>query len=124
MAAKSGFSNNYIIGCIPYLFAEASRRGKVAGGNRESITCHGGRAALGLGADLDASDELLDRYAAIFSQGLNSVSNQEAYRNRIEAVPKSRSALTVIASPHLPRHRLNRLLPEQFLAFGVLMAGN
>lgn len=52
-------------GCILYLFAEASRRGKVAGGNRESITCSGGRAALGLGVDFDASDERLDRYAAI-----------------------------------------------------------
>ena len=38
-------------GCILYLFAEAARRGKVAGGNRESITCNGGRAALGLGVD-------------------------------------------------------------------------
>jgi hypothetical protein len=76
-------------GCILYLFAEASRRGKVAGANRESITCNGGRAALGLGVDFDASDELLDRYAAIFSKGLKSVSNQEAYRDRMEAVPKS-----------------------------------
>ena len=76
-------------GCILFLFAEASRRGKVAGGNRESITCNGGRAALGLGVGFDASDELLDRYAAIFSKGLKSVSNQDAYRERMEAVPKS-----------------------------------
>ena len=76
-------------GCILYLFAEASRRGKVAGGNRESITCNGGRAAMGLGGDFDASDERLDRYAAIFSKGLKSVSNQEAYREKMEAVPKS-----------------------------------
>jgi hypothetical protein len=75
-------------GCILYLFAEAARRGKVAGGNRESITCIGGRAALGLGVGLDASDELLDRYAAVFSKGLKSASNQEAYRARMEAVPK------------------------------------
>jgi len=76
-------------GCILYLFAEAARRGKVAGGNRESITCNGGRAALGLGVDFDASDELLDRYSAVFSKGLKSASNQEAYRARMEAVPKS-----------------------------------
>jgi hypothetical protein len=76
-------------GCILYLFAEASRRGKVAGGNRESITCNGGRAALGLGVDFDAFDEQLDRYAAVFSKGLKSVSNQEAYRDRMEAAPKS-----------------------------------
>jgi len=76
-------------GCILYLFAEASRRGKVAGGNRESITCTGGRAALGLGVGFDASDELLDRYAAVFSKGLKSTSNQEAYRAQMEAVPKS-----------------------------------
>lgn len=45
-------------GCILYLFAEASRRGKVAGGNRESITCNGGCAVLGLGVDFDSSDKL------------------------------------------------------------------
>jgi hypothetical protein len=76
-------------GCILYLFAEASRRGKVAGGNRGSITCNGGRAAMGLGVDFDASDERLDQYAAIFSKGLKSASNKEAYRDRMEAVPKS-----------------------------------
>jgi len=76
-------------GCILYLFAEAARRGKVAGGNRESITCAGGRAAMGLGVGFDASDELLDRYAAVFSKGLKSASNKEAYRARMEAAPKS-----------------------------------
>lgn len=76
-------------GCILYLFAEAARRGKIAGGNRESITCTGGRAALGLGVGFDASDELLDRYAAVFCKGLKSASNQEAYRARMEAAPKS-----------------------------------
>lgn len=80
-------------GCILYLFAEAARRGKIAGGNRETITCDGGRAALGLGVDFNASDELLDRYAAVFSKGLKSVSNQEAYRARMEAAPKSWRAL-------------------------------
>lgn len=67
--------------------------GKVTGGNRENIPCNGGRAALGLAVDFDASDELLDRYAAIFSQGLQSVSNQEAYRDRMEAVPMNRRSL-------------------------------
>jgi hypothetical protein len=76
-------------GCILYLFAEASRRGKVAGGDRETITCNGGRAALGLGIDFDASNELLDRYAAVFSKGLKSAINKEAYRARMESVPKS-----------------------------------
>jgi hypothetical protein len=76
-------------GCILYLFAEAARRGKVAGGNRESITCTGGRAALGLGVGFDASDELLDRYAAVFSKGLKSASDQEAYRARMEAAPRN-----------------------------------
>jgi len=61
-------------GCILYLFAEASRRGKVAGASRESITCNGGRAALGLGLDFDTSDEQLDRFAAVFSKGKQSVS--------------------------------------------------
>ena len=75
-------------GCILHLFAEAARQGKVAGGNRETITCNGGRAALGLGVGFDASDELLDQYAAVFSKGLKSAGNQEAYRARIEAAPK------------------------------------
>ena len=76
-------------GCILYLFAEAVRHGKITGGNRESIACTGGRAALGLGVGFDASEELLDRYAAVFSKGLKSTSNQEAYRARMEAAPKS-----------------------------------
>ena len=76
-------------GCILYLFAEASRRGKVAGGNRETITCNGGRAALGLGVDFDVTDDQIDRYAAVFSKGLKSTNNQEAYRAQMEAAPKS-----------------------------------
>jgi Uncharacterised ArCR, COG2043 len=74
-------------GCVLYLFAEASRRGKVAGGNRETITCNGGRAALGLGVDFDASDEQLDRYAAVFSKGLKTADNQKAYQARMKAAP-------------------------------------
>ena len=76
-------------GCILYLLAEACRHGKVAGGSRESIACNGGRAAMGLGVDFDSSDEFLDRYAATFSKGIESVGNQEAYRRRMEAVPRS-----------------------------------
>ena len=80
-------------GCILYLFAEASRRGKVTGGNRETITCNGGRAALGLGVDFDASDERLDRFAASFSKGLKSTKNRSAYKAQIAAAPKSWKAL-------------------------------
>jgi hypothetical protein len=80
-------------GCILYLFAEASRRGKIAGGSRDSITCTGGHAALGFGAGFDASDEQLDRYAAVFSKGLKSTKNRASYQNQIEAVPKSWRAL-------------------------------
>jgi len=76
-------------GCILYLFASAARRGRTAGGSRRSIICPGGRAALGLGFDLDASDEMLERYAVIFSKGLQSAGNKEAYRKQIEAAPKS-----------------------------------
>jgi len=76
-------------GCILYLFAEAARRGKVAGGNRETITCNGGRAALGLGVDFDASDQQLDRYAAVFSKGLKSTGNRKVYQKQIDAAPKS-----------------------------------
>ena len=76
-------------GCILYLFAEAARRGKTAGGSRDTITCNGGRAALGLGVDFDVSEELLDRYSAVFSKGLKSARNQVAYRASMEAAPRS-----------------------------------
>jgi len=76
-------------GCTLYLFAEASRNRKVAGGNKETIVCNGGRAALGLGVGFDSSEEILDRYAAVFSKGIESASNQTAYRAQMNAVPKS-----------------------------------
>jgi hypothetical protein len=76
-------------GCILYLFAEAARRAKVAGGNRETITCNGGRAALGLGVDFATSDDLLDRNVAVFSKGLKSAGNQKAYQSRMEAASKN-----------------------------------
>jgi hypothetical protein len=75
-------------GCILYLFAEASRRGRVAGGNRESVTCDGGCAALGLGVHFDASEEQLGQFAALFSKGLRSASDQEAYRTHMQAAPQ------------------------------------
>jgi hypothetical protein len=76
-------------GCTLYLFAEASRNRKVAGGNRETIVCNGGRAALGLGVSIDSSEEILDRYAAVLSKGIESASNQAAYRAQMNTVPKS-----------------------------------
>ncbi len=76
-------------GCVLYLFAEASTRGKIAGGSRENIICTGGRAALGFGADFDTSDEQLDLHAALFSKGLKSANNQAAYQAKIEAAPRS-----------------------------------
>lgn len=76
-------------GCVLYLLAEASIRGRVAGGNRRTITCNGGRAALGLGCDFDETAERLDRYSAVLSKGLRSASNADAYRAEIEAAPKA-----------------------------------
>jgi hypothetical protein len=75
-------------GCILYLFAEAATRGKTAGGCRNSITCNGGRSALGFGTDFDASDEQLDRHAALFSKGLKSAKDREVYQAWMEAAPK------------------------------------
>jgi len=80
-------------GCTLYLFAEASRRGRVAGGSRESITCTGGCAALGLGVQFDASEEKLDRYSALFSKGLRSAKDQGLYQSEMEAAPKGWRAM-------------------------------
>ncbi|MHC4503984.1 MAG: DUF169 domain-containing protein [Planctomycetota bacterium] len=76
-------------GCILYLFGQAARRGKIAGGDRETIVCSGGRSALGLGSSFDASAEELDTYAAVFSKGLKSARDQESYRVRMEATRSS-----------------------------------
>jgi hypothetical protein len=75
-------------GCILYLFAAACKQGKITGGRRESISCSGGRAALGFGVDFDVSDELLDRYSALFSKGLASAKNKTAYKNRMASAPR------------------------------------
>ena len=80
-------------GCTLYLFAAACKQGKIAGGSRESISCSGGRAALGFGVDFDASDELLDRYSALFSKGLESAKNKTAFKNRMETAPRSWHAM-------------------------------
>jgi hypothetical protein len=99
-------------GCTLYLFAEAARRGKIAGGSRTNITCAGGRAALGFGNVFNASDELFDRYAAIFSKGLKSACNQVAYRAQMEAAPKSWRALYEYGER---RHRSAELAKEWIL---------
>ena len=99
-------------GCILYLFASASRLGKVAGGNRETITCNGGRAALGLGVDFDSSDERLNVSAAVFSKGLQSAVNQKEYHNKIDASPKSFRDLLIYGER---RHRNAELARDWIL---------
>jgi uncharacterized protein (DUF169 family) len=74
-------------GCVLNLFAEASRRGRIAGGSRETISCPGGRAALGLDHEGLTSD--IDFCATIFSKGLASAPDQAAYRKRMEAARES-----------------------------------
>jgi len=76
-------------GCILHLVAEASRRGRVAGGSRDTIACSGGRAALGFGVDFIESEDQLDHYAATFSKGLESARDREAHRERMESVRPS-----------------------------------
>jgi hypothetical protein len=76
-------------GCILHLFAEASRRGRVAGGCRETVICSGGRAALGFGNEFVESEERLDRYAAVFSKGLVSARDQATYGEQMEAARPS-----------------------------------
>jgi len=102
-------------GCILYLFAEASRNGRVAGGNRKSIVCNGGRAALGLGVDFDASHERLDRFAAVFSKGLKSAGNQEAYRAQMDAAPKHWRELFQYGE----RRHCNAKLAEEWIRHGL-----
>ena len=76
-------------GCTLFLFAEASRNGKVAAGSRESVICPGGRAALGLGVGFDASEAVLDHHAALFSKGLSSARDRAAYEKIMEDVPRN-----------------------------------
>jgi hypothetical protein len=112
-------------GCVLYLFAEASRRGRVAGGSRETIVCNGGRAALGLGVDFDESEEQLDRYSAVFSKGLRFASDQEAYRAEMETAPEGwRSMLELGERRHqnaeLAREWICRGLPHYDISFGYV----
>jgi len=74
-------------GCVLNLFAEASRRGRTAGGSRDTICCPGGRAALGLGHDGLTSH--MNFYAALFSKGLTAARELNAYRERMEAAKAS-----------------------------------
>jgi len=76
-------------GCILNLFAEASRRGRAAGGSRDTIVCKGGRAALGFGVDIVESESQLDHLAALFSKGIESARDHAAYRERMEAARSS-----------------------------------
>jgi hypothetical protein len=76
-------------GCILNLFAEASRRGRIAGGSRDTICCAGARTALGLGVDLAASEEAVEHYAVTFSKGLAAARDEAAYRAEMEAARPS-----------------------------------
>ncbi|WP_084456986.1 DUF169 domain-containing protein [Desulfogranum mediterraneum] len=102
-------------GCILYLFAEASTRGRVTGGSRESIVCSGGRAALGFGMELDSSEELLDRHAALFSKGLKSARDQAAYQARIEAAPKTWHSMLL----HGERRQASAALAREWILHGL-----
>jgi uncharacterized protein (DUF169 family) len=75
-------------GCILNLFAEASRKGRVAGGSRDTIVCSGARAALGFGAEVLESEAELDRLAAVFSKGLESARDKESYQRTMDAAPQ------------------------------------
>jgi hypothetical protein len=113
-------------GCILNLFAEAARRGKITGGSRDSITCAGGRAALGLGTDLDASDQVLDRYAATFSKGLKSARDQAAYQAVMDAAPERWRPLYAYGerrhcSPELAREWIRHGLPRYDIAYAYVL---
>lgn len=102
-------------GCILYLFAAASRRGRVAGGSRESIACNGGCAALGLGVDFHESDEMLNRYAAVFSKGLQSTTNPEAYKVQMDVAPKNWHSLLEYGE----RRHSNAELAKEWILSGL-----
>jgi hypothetical protein len=113
-------------GCILNLFAEAARRGKITGGSRDSITCAGGRAALGLGTDLDASDQVLDRYAATFSKGIKSARDQAAYQAVMDAAPERWRPLYAYGerrhcSPELAREWIRHGLPRYDIAYTYVL---
>jgi hypothetical protein len=119
-------------GCILHLFAEASRRGRVAGGSRDTVVCPGGRGALGFGVDFVESESQLDHLAALFSKGLESARDQAAYRDKMEAArPSWRPILEFGERRHcsfdmarewilncLPRHDI----PSRYVLFKSLNA--
>ncbi|KIX14719.1 DUF169 domain-containing protein [Dethiosulfatarculus sandiegensis] len=102
-------------GCILYLFAEASTRGRVTGGSRETIVCPGGRAALGFGMEFDKSAELLDRHAALFSKGLKSAKNQAAYQAKMDSAPAAWRDMYLYGE----RRHLNAQLARQWILYGL-----
>ena len=87
-------------GCILNLFAEASRRGRVAGGSRDTVVCSGGRAAMGFGADIAEPEDRLDHYSAFFSKGLASARDKQAYRKKMESVKDSWRPLYKLGERH------------------------
>ena len=74
-------------GCVLYLFAEASTRGKIAGGSRESIICTGGRAALGFGTAFYILDEPLGLHGALFCYGNKSINKWGLHSLQMKAAP-------------------------------------
>ena len=76
-------------GCVLHLFAEASRKGRVAGGSRDTVVCSGGRAALGFGVDFIESEDRLDHHAAIVSKGIESARDRPAYGEKMKSVRPS-----------------------------------
>ncbi|MBU2513501.1 DUF169 domain-containing protein [bacterium] len=104
-------------GCILYLFANASRRGKVSGGSRETVVCPGGRAAMGFGVGLDSSEEDFAHYTAIFSKGLQSAFDKSAFQAHLEAAPPKWRDLYAFGerrhcSPELAGEWIRRGLPR------------
>jgi hypothetical protein len=113
-------------GCVVYLFAEASRRERIAGGSRNTIACNGAQSALGFGVDFDASAESLDRYAAIFSKGLTSAQDKEAYRAHMEASPQGWRSLYEYGerrhcSAELARHWIRTGLPRYDIPYEYVL---
>lgn len=76
-------------GCVLNLFAEASLKGRVAGGSRDTIVCPGGRAALGFGIDLIEPEDRLDHFSAFFSKGLSAARDKAVYREKMDSVKAS-----------------------------------
>jgi hypothetical protein len=76
-------------GCVLNLFAETSRRGRIAGGCWDTIVRAGGVPRWAWGADLAACEAQLELYAAPFSKGRESARQETAYRSRMEAARPS-----------------------------------